>query len=370
MTTFAIIGAGNAGCAFAAHLKLLGHETRLHDVFEQQLAPLWATDNVIELGGNLELPGFQPGELAQARVDYVGNDLATAIDGADLILCTAPAHTHRAIASDLAALVKSDQIVVLNPGRTCGAIEVVRIFREQNAAADITVVEAQTLLYACRRDKASVHVFGIKDRVACAAIPDDQLDRFLEPMQAAIPQFVRAEQGIWETSLDNIGMLFHPTPTLFNLARMETGERFDYYIDGMSPTVANIVEKLDVERCRVAAAMGVDIPTAVQWLKITYGAEGANLHEAVQNNSAYKGIQAPQLNGVDAKRGLRYVVEDVPTGLVPVSELGNKLGVPTPTIDLIIDVANTIYDRDFRAAGRTLERLGLADLSVEQLKAL
>jgi opine dehydrogenase len=138
----------------------------------------------------------------------------------------------------------------------------------------------------------------------------------------------------------------------------------------MSPTIAALVEKLDGERCRIAQAMGVEIPTAVQWLKLTYGAEGSSLFEAVQNNQAYVGIKAPQLKGVADKLGLRYVVEDVPTGLVPVSELGRKLGIPTPNIDLLIRVADMVYDRDFRSEGRTLQRLGLAELSTEQLKAL
>lgn len=370
MIKFAIIGAGNAGCAFAAHLKLLGHETRLYDVFEKQLSGLVQADNVIEFGGNLDVSGVGPGATAPARIDYVGNDLATAVENADVIMCTAPAHAHRAMAIDLAAHVTAGQVIVLNPGRTCGAIEVARVLAENGAAQDVTVVEAQTLLYACRRTGNSVHVFGVKERVGCAALPHDQLDRFLQPMQSALPQFVKEQQGIWATSLDNIGMLFHPTPTLFNLSRMETGEPFDYYIDGMSPTLAALVEKLDGERCQIAQAMGVEIPNAVQWLKLTYGAEGNSLYEAVQNNPAYVGIKAPQLKSVEDKLGLRYVVEDVPTGLVPVSELGAKLGIATPNIDLMIRVAEMVYDRDFRADGRTLQRLGLAGLSNEQLKAL
>jgi len=370
MTTFAIIGAGNAGCAFAVHLKLLGHETRLFDIDENQLKALREADNVIGFNGDVGLPGTSGEVSTSARVDYVGEDLATAIDGAQLIMCTAPAHAHRNFARDLAKHIQPGQVVVLNPGRTCGAFEVSRVLQQSGAPDDITVIEAQTLLYAVRRQGTEVHVFGLKDRVVCASLPHENLDRFLKPMQAALPQFVPAEQGIWQTSLDNIGMLFHPTPTLLNLARMESGETFDYYIDGMTPTVAALVEELDRERCKIAAAMDVEIPTAVEWLKITYGSEGADLYQAVQNNSSYEGITAPKLNGIDAKRNLRYVVEDVPTGLVPVAELGKKLGIATPNIDLIIDLANAIYQRDFRAEGRTLERLGLAELNIDQLKAL
>lgn len=370
MTTFAIVGAGNAGCAFAAHLKLLGHEVRLYDAFEQQLSAIQDAGNTIEFGGNVSLPGTGTSFRTRERIDYVGSDLKTAVAGADLILCTAPAHAHRLVARELATCVAADQIVVLNPGRTCGAIEVQQVLKEQGAPDGVVVVEAQTLLYACRRNGAAVHVFGVKERVSCAAVPPSGLSRFLSQMQPVLPQFVEAEQGIWQTSLDNIGMLFHPVPTLMNLGRMESGDSFDYYHDGMSPTIAAQVEKLDAERIQVAEAMGVQIPTVTEWLRITYGAEGTDLFHAIQNNASYKGISAPKLNGPEAKLGLRYIIEDVPTGLVPVSELGRRLGVPTPTIDLMISLAGVIYERDFRAEGRTLERLGLAGMDVEQLRAL
>lgn len=361
MSCFAIIGAGNAGCAFAAHLKLLGHETRIYDVFPGPLSSLRENDNVLTLDGNLPVTG-------QARIDLVTENLAALVDGADLIICTAPAHTHRAVATNLAPFLQPGQIVMLNPGRTCGALEVSRVIADHGGPADPVVVEAQTLVYACRRSDTGVHIFGLKEKVVCAGFGD--LERFYEVIREPMPQFVPAEQGIWETSLDNIGMLFHPTPTLMNLGRMESGIPFDYYIDGMTPSIAFLVEKLDAERCAVAEAMGIRIPTAVEWLRNSYGAVGSSLYEAVKSNRSYVGITAPQLDDIEAKKGLRYVIEDVPSGLVPISELGKKFGVLTPSTDLVIDLANTLYEADFRSSGRTLDRLGLADMSAEEIRNL
>ena len=64
--------------------------------------------------------------------------------------------------------------------------------------------------------------------------------------------------------------------------------------------------------------MGVTVPTVVEWLESSYGAVGQNLYGALQNNQSYRGIKAPKLIGLEAKKSLRYVIEDVPTGLVPV----------------------------------------------------
>ena len=75
--------------------------------------------------------------------------------------------------------------------------------------------------------------------------------------------------------LNNIGAVFHPAPTILNSARIETtGGNFEYYIEGISPAVAKTIEKIDNERLEVAAALGVDVDSALEWLKYTYGAEG------------------------------------------------------------------------------------------------
>ena len=47
----------------------------------------------------------------------------------------------------------------------------------------------------------------------------------------------------------------------------------------------------------------------------------------------------------------RYITEDVPYGLIPISELGRKLGVTTPLIDSFIEIASMIIQKDFRKTG-------------------
>ncbi len=363
MNKFAVIGAGNAGSTVAAHLKLLGKEVSLYDVIESQLAPIIENNNTVTLTGNINVTG-------EAKIDLVTMNLAEAIAGAELIVCTTPAHVHKFVAKDLASCLVSGQILMLNPGRTGGVLEVRKVLQKQGCQADVTVVEAQTVLYACRRDSATINVFGVKQKVPCAGLPNTGMSHFIELIQSVFPQFVLAEDGLWGTSLNNIGMLFHPTPTLLNLGRMESGQPFDYYIDGFSPSIAYTVEKLDAERLKVAQAIGVKLPTAIEWLESNYNAVGKNLYEALQNNDSYRGIKAPLMANIEAKKSLRYVVEDVPSGLVPVSELGKKFGVETPAIDTIINLANTMFDADFRASGRNLDQLGLKDMTPDEIRNL
>src|SRR4029079_17623712 len=64
----------------------------------------------------------------------------------------------------------------------------------------------------------------------------------------------------------------------------------------------------------------------------------------------------------------KYITEDVPCGLVPVSALGDAAGVATPVIDGLIALSSAMLGRDFAAEGRSLEHLGLVGCTAEEVR--
>jgi opine dehydrogenase len=115
---------------------------------------------------------------------------------------------------------------------------------------------------------------------------------------------------------------------------------------------------------KVAKAFGIDALSAKDWLYEAYGARGETLYEALQNNDKYRTIDAP------TTLQHRYIFEDVSTGLVPIASLGDMLGVSTPNIKLIIQLASMLTGVDFWKNGRTVEKMGLKGLSVNDIKRL
>ena len=101
------------------------------------------------------------------------------------------------------------------------------------------------------------------------------------------------------------------------------------------------------ERVSVSEALGLKIESTEEWLKRTYHIEGDNLFECIQNNEAYKTIDAPN----SLKH--RYIYEDVPCGLVPIESVGLKLGLDMSYTTLTIDLACKLIGIDFRETGRT-----------------
>ena len=65
----------------------------------------------------------------------------------------------------------------------------------------------------------------------------------------------------------------------------------------------------------------------------------------------------------------RYFTEDIPYGLVAWSELGKMLNISTPLIDSFIEIGSIIINQKPRETGRTLKKLGIDNMSTEELKA-
>ena len=350
----AIIGAGNGGAAFAAHMTLCGEEVRLTDLFPEVLKD-------IKKAGTILLKYREVTRSVQPSL--VTEDVAEAIRGAKLIMVITPAFTHRMIAKACAGYFEDDQVIVLNPGRTAGALEFSQVLRANGCSRDVVVAETQTLVYSCRRlsQEAAVEVYGIKNKVDISALPGDRMGYVLRLLRNSYPQFTPVDSTL-TTGLANIGCIFHPAPILLNTGRVETGkESFLYYIEGISPSVAKVAESIDRERLAVAAAYGVTVPSAFQWLDESYEVTGDTLYERIQSNEAYSDIVAPR--SINA----RYITDDVPNGLIPIAELGKVVGVKTPIMDAIITLADTLFERDFSKEGRTLASLGLEGASKEEI---
>ncbi|MBA7545391.1 Opine dehydrogenase [subsurface metagenome] len=346
-----VIGAGNGGLAIASHLALKEHKVNLYSIFQEEL------ESIISKGG-IELEGVEEGF---ALLDKVTNDIKLALEGAELIMIVTPANAHAKIARDCAPHLKDNQVVILNPGRTGGALEFDKVLTEEKIKNKPIIGEAQTLIYACRKiSSTKVVIYGVKKSLSVASFPAKNTKRLIKVLNKAYPQFVPAV-NVLETSLNNIGAIFHPAPTILNSARIESGEKFDYYHEGITPVVATVLENIDRERLEVAKALKVKVQSAIEFLEESYGVKADSLYQAIQNNMAYKGVKAPTAINI------RYLTEDIPMSLVPIASIGHQLGVPTPNIDSIIKIGSTMLKIDFWKSGRTADKLGLRNLSSTEI---
>ena len=131
-TKFTVIGAGHGGKAMAAHLGLLGFSTRLYNRSMEHIAA------IKELGG-IDLAGLNGERREFGRLELVTDNMEQALDGSDMIMVVVPSSAHAELARHMAPHLKDGQVIVLHPGRTCGAIEVAKVLRDNHCTADVTV---------------------------------------------------------------------------------------------------------------------------------------------------------------------------------------------------------------------------------------
>jgi opine dehydrogenase len=355
MPVFGVFGAGHGGLAMAGYLALTGCSVRLFNRTPEHVEAIRRRGGIDVVG---EINGF-------AELATVSSDAKSVFTDCQVIMVVVPATAHRDVAVVLAPHLRDDQIVVLNPGRTGGALEFTRTLHEHNPQVQPYLAEAETLLFAARIiDPGQVRIFRIKNAVPMATLPAYLAPDILPVIRKALPQFVPGD-NILKTSFDNIGAVFHPAITILNSGRIEdTHGQFQYYVEGVTPAVARILEAIDGERVRVAEALGIRAQTAREWLYMAYDSAGSTLHAAMQANPGYRGISAP------ATIHHRYITEDVPTSLVPIASIGGMLGVDTPVIRAMIDLAGAMHGRDYWKTGRTVERLGIQGMSVKEIRFL
>ena len=352
---FAIIGAGNGGRAMAAHLALMGLDVTLYNRPYSHI-------EIIARRGGIDLESYEGGPHGFGKLHTITDDMETAVKGAQVIMVVLPSSAHAEIAQKMACHLKDGQTIILHPGRTLGAIEFDVVLRRSGCNVDVNVAEAETFIYASRADgPAQARIFRIKEAVPLAALPATRTPLVLEQIQVAFPQYIDGI-NVLQTGLNNMGAIFHPALTILNAGWIEaTHGDFQFYIDGVTPSVARVLETLDRERVTVASAMGIRARTALEWLQLAYNVTGDNLHDRIHNQSGYYGIKAP------ATLNHRYIFEDIPMSLVPIAALGERYGVSVNGINSVIRLACILHRTDYWRRGRTLDKLGIKDLSVSEL---
>lgn len=145
----------------------------------------------------------------------------------------------------------------------------------------------------------------------------------LSPLRAAFPQAVAAP-SILTTGLTNMNATLHVANMVGNIGRLEgSGNAYRFYAEGYTPSL------------------------------ITHEPTGPYQWTPTPPSLQHK-----------------YVIEDVPCGLVAMSELGRAAGVATPIIDSLITLTSTMLRRDFRSDGQNLAQLGLASQTVGEIRSI
>jgi opine dehydrogenase len=148
----AVLGGGNGSFAAAGDLTLVGHEVRL---WRRNPADVEAH---VAQGSTITV--FDRSGRREARLAHVTHAIAEAIEGADLVLCPAPAFAQTTIADLVAPHLRDGQVVFLPPG-TFGSYIFASAARDAGNRAEIATAETGTLPWLARKQGAyAVRISG------------------------------------------------------------------------------------------------------------------------------------------------------------------------------------------------------------------
>lgn len=344
----AVLGAGHGGLAMSADLKLMGHEVKLSAVENHSL-----NLKFLKTIGNITVEGVTC--LGKGTVttdtDYVCDDVKSAIEFAEIIFVNVPAFAQDYYNECICKYGKNGQLVVY----PCGGFSALNFYnylKTNGREKDFIVGETSSFIYTTKiTAPAKVLIKSIKDRVMFSAINDADTKKALGILNKIYPQFVQA-QNVWQTSFNNPSSTLHTITTLLNMSRIEQFGSYKNSHFDITPSVARVIEKVDAERVEVAKHFYNNPMTVIEIMNTLYSLDYKNMYDVIMGIDAYKIQHSP------ANMQHRYVSEDVPYSLVPISTLAKKLGIKTPNMDSIINIACMCNDVDYWSVGRNADKIG------------
>lgn len=356
MLKFAIIGAGAGGQSMAAILTSKGYTAKLYDIDQEKIRRLREL-KTIKVTGVIE---------CEAAPAVITDRIEEVLDDVDVIMVVSTTDAHRSIAYACKPYLKDGQIVMLNPGHCGGALEIANILRGENGCGkDLIIAEAGDLMYGCRSyEIGNILHTGLKVHVPVATLPASDIDRLMDVLGPIFP-CLQPAANVLETGFEGAGAMLHPIPSLMNINKMDLGQSYDYYMEGITPHIADIISACDKERVAVCRALGVDALALGDMLVKTYKLEPKDsLYDLIQSIESYRALRNP----TNTKH--RFIVEDTMSGLVPLASVGHALGIPTPMMDAFVNIASAVCGRDFWKEGRTAEKLGMAGKTLEEIQEM
>jgi opine dehydrogenase len=233
--------------------------------------------------------------------------------------------------------------------------------------AEIDVAEMDNYPYSCwRLSPTRIRPIVRKRWLQIATFPGNRIGEVFPRLSPLFPEAVAAPNILY-TGFTNANAMLHVANCVANAGRIESGNSYKFYAEGVTPAVARLYEAINAERVAVAAALGASVPSLPDWFDRVYGVRGATLVETCQQLT-YNSDGPYQETGTPKSLDHKFITEDVPTGLIPMSALGAAARVGMPAVDALVEIVRSMTGNDFAGEGRTLERLGLSGMDGPEIR--
>jgi len=354
----AVLGGGNGSFAAAGDFAMQGHEVRLWRRDAARVAAHRANGSRIAVKDS--------NGRHEAKLALVTADIAEAVQGAELILCPAPAFAQPDIANQLAPHLCDGQVVFLPPA-TFGSMIFAKAAHDAGNRANASFAETGTLPWLTRKHGPFEVAITIRaKRLPVGVLPLKNAHHALDVIGRAFPGAIEPCGDALSGALMNAGPIIHPPLIVMNAGPIEHFERWDIHKEGTQAAIRRVTDALDAERIKVREALGYAGPHFP--LAHHYASEGEiwmygrGSHDRLTDSGDWRERIVLTEH--------RYMREDLRLGLSLLVSVAELAGVATPLAKAFLAIGGAICGEDFITHGRTLSSLGLGGLSRAELQTL
>ncbi|AZO28600.1 MULTISPECIES: NAD/NADP octopine/nopaline dehydrogenase family protein [unclassified Mesorhizobium] len=340
-----ILGAGAIAYGLAAYLANSGHSPSLWSPSGQRTKALAAGD-LLKATGDIE--ATVPVRIARDCKDAVAN--------ADVVVIALPAYGHKMV-MDAAIPHLTDGIpVIISSHCSFAALYLSRRLAERKVSLPI-VVWGTTLLTGRQLGPTEVHVTTIRQKLDVATLPFKAQDEGYELCTTLFDDRFVKRDGMLAIALSNLNPQNHLGIALLNLTRMEKAEQWSQG-GNVTPAVGRLIEALDAERLAIASHFGIAVRTVKEHFSLSFHVPMGTVSEMNQemDRQGRGGFGPTTIES-------RYILEDVPFGLLPTALLGKITGNPAILHESGISILSAAYGRDLKAGNDILPALGIEGMS-------
>jgi len=346
-TLMAILGGGHGAHMMAGHLALAGQKVNVieHPRFE-------GTFRAVLESGTIQVSGIGP--RGMAKLNLATTDFARGLRDARWVHIVMSATGHDSFFEQMLPHLCEGQNIVIWAGNLA-SLRLYRLLRERKGPKGINIFETNTLPYGTRLTGAGqVELLLWASRTQIAGMPAKCDPTPLEELTKFFPQLEPA-QNVLATAFNNPNPTVHPAAALLNVGRIEYSHgNFYLYREGLTAAVAKVIWKVYAETVAVAEKYNTKL---IQYreadFRTTTSIMGVEFEAPFDTVGVIANVKGP--SSLDD----RYLREDIPFGLVPRSQLAQKVGIETPVIDAIVHLGSLVCGEDFWQTGRTLNTLAL-----------
>ncbi len=354
----AVLGGGNGSFAAAGDFALASHEVRLWRRDGEAVADLVRNGSTITVKDHAG--------RHEARLALVTTDMAAAVDGAELILCPAPAFAQADIAAALAPHLRSGQVVFLPPA-TFGSMIFAQAANQAGTSEGVAFAETGTLPWLARKHSPREVAITVRAKhLPVGIFPASASGWALDAIGHAFPGVITSCGDALSGALMNAGPIIHPPLIVMNAGPIEQFERWDIHKEGTQPAIRRVTDQLDAERMQVREALGYGAPHFP--LADHYAREGAEWmygrgsHDRLTDSGDWRETLVLTQH--------RYMREDLLLGLSLLVSVAELAGVETPLARAFLAIGRAICAEAGEIGTRTLADLGLGAFDRNGLQRL